>query len=48
MLRIASAWADAIQSDVESCSMPPPDAGVLSASDRPTLVGRIVCGPNDD
>lgn len=43
-----SAWWLTILSDTEQCSMPPPDAGKLSDSDRTTLITWLSCGhPNN-
>ncbi len=47
-----SDWASIIQSDVQVCAMPPPDAGAgngnLSTSEREMLLDWIACGaPNN-
>ena len=37
-----------ILTQVNSCRMPPADAGALSEADRQTLLGWLVCGANDN
>jgi hypothetical protein len=39
-----SAWAVSIQTDVASCAMPPPDAGVLTGQEQATLLDWVACG----
>ena len=37
-------WSAAIEEDVRGCTMPPPDAGVLSTGDRAMLLDWLACG----
>jgi hypothetical protein len=41
-------WAYPIQIDVEGCTMPPPDAGVLTAAERQAIVDWVVCGAQNN
>lgn len=45
---LVSAWSDVIATTLEECTMPPPDAGPLAASDRTVLLQWLACGaPNN-
>jgi hypothetical protein len=42
------AWSSPVLVDVEGCTMPPPDAGVLSTSARRAIVDWVLCGASND
>ena len=43
-----AAWSDPILVDVEGCTMPPADAGALSAEERAEIIDWIACGASND
>jgi hypothetical protein len=43
-----AAWTAPIQMDIQGCTMPPPDAGTISSTDRAMVLDWLACGaPNN-